>query len=155
MFNLKSLKFLVIGSLLTLSSISMAATDTVDLSGTVASTLTVDATATAGAANLLLTEGTNRIVKVGVIVASTNNEQGLTIATSDGNLTKTNGTSIAYVTTATTNPAVPTSGEFGAANTNTSAAGSLTQDLYMMFSPAQYQDPGQYVGQITVTVSDN
>jgi hypothetical protein len=153
-FNSKSLKSLVIGSLLTISSASMAATSgTVDLSGTVETTLTVEATTAGDGMALNLLPGTNRIAFVGTIVASTNNETGLTISTSDGSLTKTGGTAIAYKSAAAASPP-PTNG-FDAADEASSAAGEFARDLYIVYSPATFQDPGEYTGQITVSVSDN
>lgn len=155
MINLKCLKSLVVGSLLTISSVSMAATATVNVGGTVTSTLAVSATATTGAGTLDLAGATERIIKVADITMSTNNEQGLSITTSDGNLTKTGGTSIAYLTTTVADNAVaPATTAFNATLPGMTTAGTLSEDLYIKYTPAALQDPGTYAGVITITVTD-
>jgi len=157
MFKSKSLTSLIIVSLLTISSSAMAAFDTVELNGTVLSTLAVEATRTTGAnsaAALDLSFG-EHIVKVADLEMSTNNEQGFSVTTSDGELTATGATSIAYVTHTVTNAAAaPANTVFGNANPNRASAGTLATDLYIMYSPAELQDPGDYVGEITVTITD-
>lgn len=155
--SIKSL--LAIASVVGLTSTSLAATDaTVPLSGTVTTTLQVTSSTASGASTLDLMNG-EKIVKVADISMSTNNEQGLTLTVSSGNLTKTGGTSIPYQVTSVADAATaPTT--FGTASgTNytvgTSAAGSSAVDLYIKYAPASAQDPGAYSGEISLTVSDN
>lgn len=157
MFNSKSLKCLLVGSLLAISSTAMAATSgTVDMSGTVVTTLTVTAGTAGTGMALVMTPATNRIALVGTITASTNNETGLTITTTDGSLTRTGAASIAYKSTTVVGGGVaPADTVFDAAGTGTTGGGSITHDLYIMYSPAAYQDAGAYLGTITVNVSDN
>lgn len=138
-------------------------TDSVVLSGTVTSTLAITATDTAGAAALDLDgDGTaaEHIVKVADAFMTTNNEQGLTLALSGGNLTKAGGTSIAYsVVTVADEAAAPLTGDVGwavGATTDVSAGeGDHPRDLFIKYTPAALQDPGTYSGSISLTVSDN
>lgn len=143
------------------SSVAVAATtDTVTLGGTVTSSLQVTSTPTAAASALDLTGG-QKIVKVSDIGMSTNNEQGLTLTATSGNLTKAGGTSIAFQVTSVpdTDPA-PASGDFliasGSSYTvGTVASGSDAVDLYIKYTPLALQDPGAYAGSISLTVTDN
>lgn len=148
-------------SILGLASTSLAATSaTVPLSGTVSSTLQV-ASATAGGASSLDLMNGQQIVQVADISMSTNNEQGLTLTATSGDLTKAGGTSIAYQVTSVSDAATaPASSAFTVASgenytVGTSAAGASDVDLYIMYTPASAQDPGVYSGEITLTVSDN
>jgi hypothetical protein len=137
--------------------------DTVSLSGTVTTTLSIDATDTAGATALDIDgEGSagEHIVKVADVAMTTNNEQGLTLTFSGGNLTKTGGTSIAYrVVTVADGASAPVTGDSGwaAGSTTfqTSAAGDSARDLYIKYTPAALQDPGTYTGSISLSISDN
>lgn len=158
---------LFIGATAAFSPTAFAATTgTVGLQGTVASTLAIAATATAGATTLNLqgagTAGVQTIVKVADLAIDTNNSTGYTLTVTSGNLVNaTTTTPIAYqVTTVADAATAPVAGGFTVASgTNytvaSSAAGSLPKDLYMMHTPAQYQDPGTYTATITVTVADN
>lgn len=141
---------------------SAATEDTVTLGGTVASTLTMEATDTLGAASLDLTTNSEQIVKVADIAMSTNNSSGLTLTATSGNLAKGDAqTPIAFkVTTVDDAAAAPASGAFTVASgTNYtavgSAAGDFPKDLYIAYTPAALQDPGTYSATISLTVSDN
>lgn len=138
-------------------------TDSVSLSGVVTSTLAITATDTAGAAALDLDgdgSASEHIVKVTDALMTTNNDQGLTLSYSGGNLTKAGGVSIAYsVLTVADGAAAPLTGDAGWATGATtdasSAAGDHVRDLYIKYTPAASQDPGTYTGTISLTVSDN
>ena len=144
------------------SSVAMAATTgSVTLGGTVASTLQLTATATAAASSLDLTSAGPTIVQVADISMSTNNEQGLTLTATSGDLTKSGGTPISFqVTTVADAASAPASTAFTVASgtdytVGTSAAGASAKDMYIMYSPAALQDPGAYAGTISLTVTDN
>jgi hypothetical protein len=148
-----SLKAFLFTSLL--ASVAVAApTDSVNLSGEVLSSLTVVATPNAAASALVLSGG-QKIVHVADITMSTNNEQGLSITASDGVLIKGGGTTIAFDTTTVVHEAAaPAIAVFADALLGTIAAGSLTQDLYIMYTPLALQDPGVYTGVINLVVTD-
>jgi len=160
MFKSRVLKSVLVASLMFSSTAIADTTGTVTLGGTVEPTLSITSTATAGAAALDLSGGT-KIVKVSDLAMSTNNEQGLTLTASSGNLTKSGGTSIAFQVTSVDNAAAaPAAGAFTIASgsnytVGTEAAGSVDQDLYIMYTPAALQDPGAYAGSISLTVTDN
>lgn len=145
---------------LAVSPVAMAATSgSVTLGGSVASTLEITSVDTAGASALDLTTAGPTIVQVADIEMSTNNEQGLTLTASSGNLTKTGGTSIAFqVTSVADGATAPTTFAIASGSNytvGTSAAGSVLKDLYIKYSPATLQDPGAYGGSISLVVSDN
>lgn len=138
--------------------------DSVTLGGTVTTTLDMTSTPTGGASALALdggAAGSVQIVKVADISMSTNNEQGLTLTASSGNLTKAGGTSIAYqVTSVADGASAPATGDFAVASgsnytVGSSGAGNLVKDLYIKYTPAALQDPGNYAGSITLSVADN
>lgn len=137
-----------------------ATSDTVILSGTVESSLSIVASPTANASNLDLSEG-EKIVHVADLAMSTNNEQGFTLTATSGDLSKAGGTPIPFqVTTVDDSAAAPLSGDFSVASGanytfSTVVAGSFDQDLYIKYTPAALQDPGTYSGTINLTVSDN
>ena len=150
---------LIIGSLVIASAARADTTATVNLGGTVTSTLTLGST-TAGAASGLDLMNGQQIVKVADVVASTNNEQGLTLTASSGSLAKTGGSSIPFQVTTVAEAATPLSTAFLVASgtaytTGTSAAGGINVDLFIMYTPATLQDPGDYTGVINLSVSDN
>lgn len=140
--------------------------DTVNLSGTVSSTLTLSTSATSDAGSLPLdgaAAGNQQIVQVADLGIHTNNEQGYTLTVTSGNLTKSGGTAISYQTTTTATGVSAVTGDFTVASGtdytfNTSAAnasGTGDRDLWIQYTPAALQDPGSYTGSITVTVADN
>jgi hypothetical protein len=152
--------FALTGSLV--ASFAIAGTsDSVTLGGSVSSSLSINATDTSEASSLNLSGGL-KIVKVADIVIGTNNEQGFTLSASSGDLTKAGGTSISFqVMTVDDGASAPASGDFtvdsGDANEDfgSSGAGEKEGDLYIKYSPATLQDPGNYSGSISLTVSDN
>ena len=156
----RTLKSLIASSLILSSVATAATTGTVTLSGSVASTLSITSTDTAGASALDLSSG-QKIVKVADLTMDTNNDQGLTLTATSGNLTKTGGANIAYQVTSVADAAVaPAAAAFTVASgtsytVGTTAAGSSVKDLYIMYTPGATQDPGTYGGSITLTVTDN
>jgi hypothetical protein len=152
---------LVLGAATLVAPKAMA--DTVPLQGVVTSTLAWTSTPTAGAGTLSLGSATQRIVQVADIAIATNNEQGYTLTVTSGNLTKTNGTSIAYQVATTNDGTAAVAGDFGVASGTdytfttvaANASGTNGRDLSIMYTPAALQDPGTYAGTITVTVADN
>ncbi|MBN3893072.1 MAG: hypothetical protein HWQ43_29440 [Nostoc sp. JL31] len=154
---------LFIGAAVAFSPTAFA--DTVDIGGTVTSTLAITTTAVTGVDTDLDLGGndttpTAHIVQVADLGITTNNEQGYTLTVSSGNLTKTGGTSIAYqVTTVADGASAPVAGGFTVASgtdytVSTTAAGAVAKDLYIKYTPAQLQDPGDYIAQITLNVAD-
>ena len=160
MSKFRSIKSLVaIASVVGLTSTSLAATTaTVPLGGTVTTTLAVTSTTASGASTLSLASGA-QIVKVADISLTTNNDQGLTLTASSGNLTKTGGIAIAYQVTSVADAAVAPTTFAVTSGTNytvgTTAAGTSAVDLYIKYTPGATQDPGTYAGEITLTVTDN
>ena len=148
---------LVIGAAAAFSPAAFAGTTgSVNVSGSVASTLAVTASPTAGAATLELNDGLSHIVPVGDLSMSTNNEQGLTLTVNPGNLTKPGGTDIAFeVTTVDAGTPAPNAFAPGDHTVATAAARSAAKDLYIKYTPAALQDPGTYNGTINVSVADN
>ncbi|UJB69352.1 hypothetical protein HRE53_23830 [Acaryochloris sp. 'Moss Beach'] len=145
---------------------SEAFADTVNLSGTVSSTLTLSTTATGGASTLPLdggAAGNQQIIQVADLGINTNNEQGYTLTVTSGDLTKSGGTAISYQTTTTATGVSAVTGDFAVASgldhtfatSAANASGSGDRDLWVQYTPAALQDPGSYTGAITVTVADN
>lgn len=145
---------------------SEAFADTVNLSGTVSSTLTLSTSATGDAGNLPLdggAAGTQQIIQVADLGINTNNEQGYTLTVTSGDLTKAGGTAISYQTTTTATGVTAVTGDFAVASgtdytfttSAANASGSGDRDLWVQYTPAALQDPGSYTGSITVTVADN
>lgn len=160
MFTNRALKLFVVSSLLVSSVAAAGTTATVTLGGSVASTLEITSTDTASASTLNLSSG-QKIVQVADVSMSTNNDQGLTLTASSGNLTKTGGQPISFqVTSVADGGTAPLAAAFTVASGSnytvaTSAAGSSAKDLYIMYSPGATQDPGAYAGSISLTVADN
>jgi hypothetical protein len=140
---------------------SAGTTGSVTLGGTVTSTLTMTSVSTGGASALTLGGGASeQIVQVADISMSTNNEQGLTLTATSGDLTKAGGTAIAFqVTSVADGVSAPATGDFAIASgtdytVQSAAAGNLVKDLYIKYTPAALQDPGNYAGSISLTVAD-
>ena len=141
----------------------MAATSAnVNLGGTVASTLAIVSVPTAAATNLLgLGAGAVEvIVKVSDLAITTNNSTGYTLtATSTGLLTKgAVGPDIVFtMTTVLDGVAAPLTGVAVASPYvfDSTAAGAVPLDLYIAYTPAAVQDPGDYAGSIALIVTDS
>lgn len=101
------------------------------------------------------------IVKIADVSFSTDSVNGLTLEVTSDAITKLSGTDIDFqVVTVADNASKPSQGDFtvpsGSTYTyTTSVAGSENRDLYILYTPATLQDPGNYAGIITVSVTDN
>ena len=108
-------------------------------------------------------EGTamTRIIKIADLALSTDNALGFTVHVSSGAIAKTGGTDINFqVVTVPNEAAAPQAGDFSVPSGSnytyaTSAAGSNDRDLYILYTPATLQDPGNYSSTINVWVVDN
>jgi hypothetical protein len=158
---------LVIGSALSFISPAFAGTtDTLTIKGTVTTTLSLAVAGTTGAGSAAALElGTTgeKIVKIADLTMSTNNEQGLLLtvtSANSGSLVKAGGTSISFLLNAVNDAATaPATGDFSAGSgatytTGSTAAGDANKDLYMKYTPATLQDPGEYTDTLTLTVTD-
>jgi hypothetical protein len=160
MLRSQVLKLAIVGVLAISSAAGADTTGSVTLGGTVTSSLQITAVDTAGASALDLSGG-QKIVKVCDITMSTNNEQGLTLSATSGSLTKSGGTSITFQVTSVVDAATaPAAGAFLIASgspytVGTVASGSVSRDLYVMYTPLTLQDPGDYDGSVDLTVTDN
>ena len=168
MFRSSTFKFVVV-ALMTLAPVAAATPSTtasVTLGGSVTSSLSIASTPT-GTASALNLSGGRKIVKVADLAISTNNEQGVTLTASSGNLTKTNsvatgaGTAIAYQVTSVDDGAsapdataftVDSGDDYTVGNTT---SGAFDQDLFIMYTPLALQDPGSYGSTINLSVADN
>jgi hypothetical protein len=156
---------LVIGAVAALSPAAFAGTTagTVNVSGTVTSTLDMAANATAGAASLPLDSATEQIVKIADLAINTNNNTGYTLTVDSGNLTKAGGANIPFQVAVTDDNTAAATGDFtvasGTGYTNATnaanAAGSNGKDLSIKFTPGGLQDPGAYSATVNLTVADN
>lgn len=158
------MRFSITLALLTLVSMpaQAATTDTISMSGTVASTLAVDCTDTAGAVALDFDGGSAElIVKVSDCSATTNDDSGLTItfdpdAAFVGSAADTIAFSVESVTDAA---APPLTGDFPGNDVNdtwaTAASGATDTDVYIKFTQDPTVHPGTYTANIAVTSIDN
>ena len=155
---------LVIGAVAALSPAAFA--DTVNLSGSVASTLALTTSPTTGsnsAASLPLDNVGPQIVKIADLAINTNNNTGYTLTVSSGNLTKTGGANIPFQVAVTEDNTAAATGDFTVASgtgythatTAANAAGTAGKDLAIKFTPNALQDPGEYTASVSVTVADN
>jgi len=172
MFNLSIRRALVISGLFvgaatllaTPTKVMAGTTGTVNVGGTVTSTLNMTTTPDANAGVLPLdggAAGVTQMKPVATMAIDTNNEQGYTLtATPAGALTKAGGTDIAYGVAVTTGTAQASDfaadGQVktystGAAN----APGTGGVILSIKYTPASLQDPGNYTSSITLNVADN
>lgn len=155
---------LVVGAMAALTPSAFAGTTgSVILGGTVSSTLAISSAPTATASALPLdgaAAGSAQIVKVSALSIGTNNEQGLTLTATSGNLVSTGGggtaipfqvTSVAAAATAPTTFAVASGTDYTASS---SAAGAFDRDLYIKYTPAALQDPDTYGATINLSVAD-
>ena len=151
-------------TLLALASTSAlaATTDTIVLSGTVASTLQVACTDTAGATALDFDGGSAElIVQVSDCNASTNDDAGLTLTFDpDAGFAGAAADVFAYAVESVADAAAaPLTGVFPADAANdtwaTAASGSTDADVYIRFTQDATADPGTYTADIAVTAADN
>jgi hypothetical protein len=152
-------RFVLFGALAVASA---AWADAITLGGTVGSTSSVISTPTATASALPMGgEGSDigeQIKKVGDLALSTNNTEGLTLTVTSGNLSK-GSDAVAYkVMTVADGATAPASGDFSTDSGDSwevdAALGASSLDLYIAYSPPAVLDPGDYAGEITLSVQD-
>lgn len=147
------------------SAMAQLTDDTVTLSGSVTSTLDVNAVDTAAAAALTLQgAGTDVIVQIADVLLTTNNTGGITMSTAaGGSITSSDGgtSTIAFdLVSVDDGVAAPAAGAFGAGaytqnfTTGFDAAGQLPVDLYMRYDSPALVDPGTYGATVTLQVAD-
>lgn len=168
---------LALGTTLVGTSSAMAeTTGSVPIGGTVDSTLSLTVEAIGLVATDLDLGGKGidlpeQIVKVADLVVTTNNDAGLKLTITSGDLVAPGGaTPLPYkVVTVADGAAAPVGGDFatnsgtpreenytqvGGAAPNLGANGSLARDLYISYDPPQLLDAGNYASTINLTVTD-
>lgn len=133
--------------------------------GAVQAAPSVSAASTAGASGLDLDgEGSSQthIVKVADLAASTDGAAGFTVSIGSGSLQHGQSvTPIAFQAALVSDgSAPPSSSAFSVASGGiwswtTSSAGADVTDLYIMYSPADLQNPGSYSAAISISIVDN
>lgn len=158
-------------SLFGASSAMAQTTGDVNIGGTVDSTLNIDITAVGGVDTGLDLGGEGidndeTIVKIADIIVRTNNNAGLSLTMTEGNMTATGSdTPLAYQVAVTDNDVVAVTGDFGGGLTETytqaggaapnlGADGTVAQDISISYNPPQNLDAGAYTATITLTVAD-
>lgn len=161
---MKLQRLLVISFLLLGSSAAMAATgDTITMGGSVASTLQVACTDTAGAGTLDFDGGLAvTVVKVSDCNASSNDDAGLTVTFNpDANFTSVGADVFAFAILSLADAAtVPVEADFVGLDGlddiwATAVSGSTDADVYVRFTQDVAADPGTYAANIEVSVADN
>lgn len=156
---------LVIGAAAAFSPAAFAGTnDTVPLSGTVTSTVSMTVTNKIATSLDLKGDGTpsaSYVSKVADVNISTNNSSGATVTATFGNLVNPDGTTPIPVEVSAVDDGASAPSATGNAVNNTNytfgsnAAGSVDKDLYIKFTPAALQDPNTYESTLTLNVADN
>lgn len=107
-------------------------------------------------------DATTHVVKVSTLLLSTDSSKGFTATISSGSLTKTGQeTPIAYqvkIVASGANPPSPADFTIASGNNytfSTNQTGSQNYDLYVLYSPANLQDPGTYSTNISIFILDN
>ena len=153
------------------SAMAQVTTGDVTIGGTVESTLNIAIAAVGGIDNLDLGgEGVDNaatILKVADITIRTNNNAGLSLTMTEGNMDITGGgdTPLAYQVAVTDDGVAAAAGDFGGglvnnytqvggAAPNLGADGTLAQDISISYDPPQVLDAGAYTATITLTVAD-
>lgn len=160
---------LFLGATALFSSAAFAGTTTgsVNVSGTVTSTLDMSVSSTSGATSLALDSsaaGVKQTPQVANLNISTNSEQGYDVSVSSGNLVDDDGvgTPIPYRVAVVADGATAADSDFNTApgtayHYQTSIANAPAdgaRDLYIQYTPAALQDPGSYTATINLTVTD-
>ena len=99
-----------------------------------------------------------QIIKVGTISLSTTSENGFTLNISGSNLAKSDGQtpiSIEMTTVPSNDPAPSTGFTQSYSYQNNTPVASETRDLYIKYTPASLQDPGNYSTFLNLTIGDN
>lgn len=100
-----------------------------------------------------------QIIKVGTINLSTTSQNGFTLTINGNSLAKSDGeTPISIqITTVPHNASPPSAGFTTSPYTyqNNTANASEIRDLYIKYTPAPLQDPGNYTNTLNLTLIDN
>lgn len=155
------------------SSMAQVTTGDIIIGGEVASTLNIDIATVTGFDALDLggdgTDNPETIVKIADLVVRTNNDDGLTLTITSGNMTATGSdTPLAYKVVTTGGAVQAVSADFdtvsgtpreetyeqGGGAGQLGANGSLARNLFISFDPPQNLDAGDYTGEITLTVAN-
>jgi hypothetical protein len=104
-----------------------------------------------------------QIIKVGTINLSTTSQNGFTLNIMGNNLEQSDGKTPIYfqVTTFPTHSGTPSSADFTTPTAqtysyiNNNPNASEIRDLYIKYTPASLQDPGNYSAYINLTIFDN
>ena len=145
-------------------------TATVNLSGTVPSTLTITVTPTAAATNLPLILGDlytpTKLFRIATITAaSTNSPNGLKVTVTSNGLLQSGANSIAFVGFGEGSTALNGPSNYGFFSTyisnplqvtkSTLAGSAPDSNIFIGYSVPANQAPGTYTGSITFTATDN
>jgi hypothetical protein len=152
-------KFLLVAAILTPALAQADTNAQVDLSGSVESTLAIVAT-NANNTSLPLSAATEQTIKVATLAMGTNNSTGLTLHATWADLDKADHVTPVAFASATTalNASDATGATFTASDSDlfdTTVAGAASQALWIRYTPATFQDPGDYTSFISLSVSDN
>lgn len=103
-----------------------------------------------------------QIIKVGTITLSSNSANGFTLTIISNNIAKPDGGSpIAFQVTTVAINETPSAGYFTTeprqnyTYINSNANASETRDVYIKYTPASLQDPGNYSGSLNISITDN
>lgn len=153
---------LSLGLLLISSSALAATTDTIVMSGTVASSVEVTCTDVAGATALDFDGGAAElIVKVSDCTATTNDDAGLTLTFNpDASFVGAAADTFTFsVESVADGAGAPLAGAFPGDDVNNTwasgASGATDSDVYIKFTQDAAADPGTYSANIAVTAADN
>lgn len=156
------------------SAMAQTTSGDVTIGGTVVSTLNIAITPVGGVDTGLDLGGEGvdngeTIVKVADITITTNNNTGLSLTLTSGNLTAGGDTNLPYQVASTADTVAAVTADFsvasgtakvenftqvGGAAPNLGADGSLARDVSISYDPPQNLDAGAYTATITLSVAD-
>ena len=153
------------------SAIAQVTTGDVTIGGTVDSTLNIAITPVTDIDTILDLGGEGvdngeTIVKIADVIIRTNNDAGLSLTMTEGNMTATGSdTPLAFQVAVTDDGVAAVTGDFGGglvenytqiggAVPNLGADGTLAQDISISYDPPQILDAGAYTATVTLTVAD-
>lgn len=137
---------------------------TVEISGTVSSSLNMSTTSLSAASNLDLTSTTEQIIEIADLAIDTNNSEGYILTVTSGELSKADGkTSIPFQVAVQDEGIVPDTSAFTASSgtnytyttSEANGVGNNQKSLFIKYTPATLQDPGTYNATVNLTVADN
>ncbi|MEY2978722.1 MAG: hypothetical protein ACO3NK_03840 [Prochlorotrichaceae cyanobacterium] len=103
----------------------------------------------------------SHIVKVADLEFSTTNQSGCTLNVTSGRITKVNGEDIDYqITTVADGSSAPAQNDFTVSSGDNytlvvNDTSLISRDVYILYTPGIFQDPGLYSSSVNVSVSDN